>query len=38
MDCQEWKDKDLSEGYKQFSQDLDQVHTQVDNKIYGINI
>lgn len=38
MDCQEWKDKDLSEGYKQFSQDLDQVHTQVDNKIHGINI
>lgn len=38
MDCQEWKNKDLSEGYKQFSQDLDQVHTQVDNKIHGINI
>ena len=27
MDCQEWKDKDLSGGYKQFSQDLDQVST-----------
>jgi hypothetical protein len=25
MDCQEWKDKDLSEGYKQFEQDLDKV-------------
>lgn len=25
MDCQEWKDRDLSEGYKQFAQDLDKV-------------
>lgn len=28
MDCQEWKDKDLSQGYKQFEQDLDKVITQ----------
>lgn len=25
MDCQEWKDKDLSEGYKKFVEMLDQV-------------
>jgi hypothetical protein len=26
MDCQEWKDKNLSEGYKQFVQDLNKVN------------
>lgn len=25
MDCQEWKDKSLSEGYKKFVQDLNKV-------------
>lgn len=25
MDCQEWKDKDLSEGYKEFVDMLGQV-------------
>lgn len=25
MDCQEWKDKDLSEGYKKFVEMLGQV-------------
>lgn len=29
MDCQEWKDKDLSEGYKKFSEMLTQVHILV---------
>jgi hypothetical protein len=28
MDCQEWKDTDLSEGYKQFAQSLGQVRTK----------
>lgn len=26
MDCQEWKDKDLSEGYKKFARDLNKVN------------
>lgn len=25
MDCQEWKDKDLNEAYKQFEKNLDKV-------------
>lgn len=25
MDCQEWKDKDLNEGYKKFAKDLNKV-------------
>jgi hypothetical protein len=25
MDCQEWKDKNLSEGYEHFVQNLDKV-------------
>jgi hypothetical protein len=32
MDCQEWKDKDLSEGYKEFVDMLVQVHTYTDIK------
>lgn len=29
MDCQEWKNKDLSQGYKQFEQDLDKVYIHI---------
>lgn len=26
MDCQEWKDRDLCEGYKKFAKDLNKVN------------
>lgn len=37
MDCQEWKNKDLSGGYKQFSQDLDQYPTAVATRCFAFD-
>ncbi|GAN03919.1 hypercellular protein [Mucor ambiguus] len=37
MDCQEWKDKDLSGAYKQFSQDLDQYPTAVATRCFAFD-
>ncbi|KAG2204837.1 hypothetical protein INT47_004112 [Mucor saturninus] len=37
MDCQEWKDKDLSEGYKQFEQDLHKYPTAVATRCFAFD-
>ncbi|GAA5816543.1 hypothetical protein MFLAVUS_010073 [Mucor flavus] len=37
MDCQEWKDKDLSQGYKQFEQDLDKYPTAVATRCFAFD-
>ncbi|KAI8641004.1 TRAPP II complex [Parasitella parasitica] len=37
MDCQEWKNKNLSEGFKQFSQGLDQYPTAVATRCFAFD-
>ncbi|KAI8877388.1 Trs120-domain-containing protein [Backusella circina FSU 941] len=37
MDCQEWKDKDLSEGYKQFAEGLDKYPTAVATRCFAFD-
>ncbi|KAK4519974.1 uncharacterized protein ATC70_010218 [Mucor velutinosus] len=37
MDCQEWKNKSLRGGYKQFSQDLDQYPTAVATRCFAFD-
>ncbi|CEP15600.1 hypothetical protein [Parasitella parasitica] len=37
MDCQEWKSRDLNEGYKQFSRGLDQYPTAVATRCFAFD-
>ncbi|KAI9025957.1 TRAPP II complex [Phycomyces nitens] len=37
MDCQEWKDKDLSEGYRSFVETLDKYPTAVATRCYAFD-
>ncbi|KAI7862240.1 TRAPP II complex [Spinellus fusiger] len=37
MDCQEWKDKDLSEGYRHFVETLDKYPTAIATRCYAFD-
>ncbi|KAL1919540.1 uncharacterized protein VTP21DRAFT_2233 [Calcarisporiella thermophila] len=37
MDCQEWKEKDMSEGFKQFSQDLSKYPTVLVSRCFAFD-
>ncbi|CAO3633171.1 unnamed protein product [Mucor hiemalis] len=37
MDCQEWKDKDLNEGYKKFAKDLNKYPTAVATRCFAFD-